>query len=421
MTDTGVKMPHKISDWNPVHLTDAIVKQQPPPTQPNRLRRDTTEIGLALCVTRNGSKSFVLNYTTRGGRERRYTIGRVSDWSTVAARQEARRLNQLIDQGSDPLADVEEKRAAPTMNELADRFVAEHLPRKRPMTADAYKRILDLHVRPHFGLHLKVNDVRFEDCDALHRAVSKRGGPYIANRTIAVLSKMFSLACRWHMRSDNPAKGIERNPEAKRKRYLSGDELRRLLKALKDHSDQQSANVVRLALLTGRRRGEILGARWADIDLGTGVWTAPGSTTKQRTDHSAPISAPARQLLSEIREQQLSKRRTLGEFVFPSPGSDSGHQVTVKKSWAALCRAAGIAELRFHDLRHSFASTLASGGASLPLIGQLLGHSNPLTTHRYAHLFDDPQRAAVEKVGAIITAATKDAPPAQPILLKSPK
>ena len=138
-----------------------------------------------------------------------------------------------------------------------------------------------------------------------------------------------------------------------------------------------------------------MSARWADLNLTAGVWIKPGSSTKQRTDHVSPLSAPARQLLAGIRE------RTDSEWVFPSD-SARGHRVAFQKDWVAICKAAKISGLRIHDLRHSFASQLASGGASLPLIGALLGHSNPTTTHRYAHLFDDSQRAAVERVGAVI-------------------
>ena len=101
-------------------------------------------------------------------------------------------------------------------------------------------------------------------------------------------------------------------------------------------------------------------------------------------------------MLTELR------RRTNGPWVFPAD-SKPGHRVTVQKSWLALCAAAGIEGLRIHDLRHGFASQLVSSGASLPLIGSLLGHANPQTTHRYAHLFDDPQRAAVERIGKIVT------------------
>jgi integrase len=216
-----------------------------------------------------------------------------------------------------------------------------------------------------------------------------------------VLGKMFALAIKWKMRRDNPCKGIEKNPEGKRKRYLSGDELVRLTTALIKHPDRQAANIVRLLLLTGARRGEVLAAKWDDIDLSTGTWTKPASATKQAADHVAPLSAPARQLLSEIAGKEPTP-----EYVFPGNGA-GGHRTTIKRNWRHITKAAGITGLRIHDLRHSFASQLASGGASLPLIGALLGHSNPVTTHRYAHLYDDPQRAAVERVGAEVEAATR--------------
>ena len=159
-------------------------------------------------------------------------------------------------------------------------------------------------------------------------------------------------------------------------------------------------------LLTGARKGEVLSARWGDIDLEAGIWTKLGSTTKQKSDHVAPLSAPALQLLKEIQQQQTAKQRTLGTFVFPAD-SESGHTVDIKGFWGKLRRDAGIANIRMHDLRHSFASQLASSGKSLLMIGALLGHSDPSSTARYAHLFQDPQRAASEKVGAAIAAADK--------------
>jgi integrase len=388
------------------HLTDAAIRRLPIPTKGNRVFFDSTVKGFGCRVTAAGSRSFILNYVTRGGRERRYTIGSCGDWTTTEARTEAKRLRQLIDQGGDPLADVQAERAAPTVTELCDRFEAEHLPRKRLGTAEDYRRMLRVWIRPHFGEHAKVQDVRFKDVDALHRRITKSGSPYRANRVIAVLSKMFSLAIRWGMRDSNPAKGIEKNTEYSRRRYLSAAELAALTKALAKYPDKRSADAFRFLLLTGARRGEVLAARWADIDLTEGKWSKPPASIKQKDHHEAPLSAPARQLLSEIRAEQGDKRHALPEYVFPGSG-ETGHIVEIKKAWRRICKDAGIANLRIHDLRHSFASQLASGGASLPLIGALLGHSNPSTTHRYAHLFDDPQRAAVEKVGAVITAAGK--------------
>ena len=115
-----------------------------------------------------------------------------------------------------------------------------------------------------------------------------------------------------------------------------------------------------------------------------------------RADHRIPLSAPARQLLTNIRKQDETAK-----FVFPGPGP-RGHRTSVKRDWAQVCKAAGIAGLRVHDLRHSYASQLASAGVGLHVIGALLGHSQPQTTHRYAHLFDDPLRQATERVGAIV-------------------
>jgi integrase len=217
-----------------------------------------------------------------------------------------------------------------------------------------------------------------------------------------------------------------------------------LAAALSEHSDRRSADAVRLLILTGARRGETLSATWDQFDLAAGVWTKPSAATKQRKSHRIPLSPPARQHLVSIRERQDGSER----FVFP--GDKPGAPLTdVKKSWAALtakatvllwasqpetaegklvarlcdrkpdgalptlaeCRAAakdlaaGLTDARLHDLRHSFASVLVSGGASLPLIGAMLGHTQVSTTARYAHLADDPLRAAAERVGAVWEAA----------------
>jgi integrase len=400
------------------HLTDAGVKRLPTPKKGKDITLDDEIVGFGVRTTAAGARSYVLRYTTRAGRERTYTIGDATVWRCTDARAKARELRRDIEDGGDPLADIEDERAAPSMVDLMERFRAEHLPRKRPRTGADYEQLIANHIAPHFGKHVKVADVTFADCDALHRKITRSGSTYAANRCIAVLSKMFSLAVRWGMRERNPCKGIEKNTEYGRRRYLSPDELVRITGALAKYPDKQAADILRLLLLTGARRGEVLAMRWADVDLTEGVWSKPPSSTKQKEHHQTPLSAPARLLLSEIREQHAREhpKRPLPEFVFPSHSS-AGHVVEIKKPWRHVTKAAAITGLRVHDLRHSFASTLASGGASLPLIGALLGHSNPATTARYSHLFADPQRAAVEKVGAVITAAGKPTP-APPVKLK---
>ncbi len=376
-------------------ITDQVVKKLDVPPKGNRIVYDTEVKGFGARITAKGARSFILNYRNKRGSERRYTIGRFPDWGTTAARNRAKELKRAIDVGHDPLAERAGARDAPSVRDLCERFDEEHLPKLRKASQRDYRAVIKNNIEPALG-KLPVAEVEFSDIDGLHRKITKTGATYQANRTVAILSKMFSLAIRWGWIERNPAKGIERNQESKRHRYLSGDEMLRLTKALDEHEDQQASNIFRMLLLTGARRGEVQSARWDQFDMEAGVWTKPGSTTKQKTVHRAPLSAPARQLLSEIRSMSDGN----SAFVFPS---GQNHRVEVKRNWAAICKAAEIEDIRIHDLRHSYASLLASGGASLPVIGALLGHSQPATTARYAHLMDDPLRAATESVGAIIT------------------
>ena len=371
-------------------LTDQFMRRLKPPPKGNKLHYDDLISGFAARVTAADAKAFVVNYYSNG-RERRFTIGAWPDWSVAAAREEAKRLKRHIDGGGDPVGEHRADREAPTVNDLCDRFEEEHLPRKRPTTQYDYRGILRAIVRPALGKR-KVASLAFEDIDRLHRDVAKNNGPYRANRTIAVFSKMCSLAMQWRWLPTNPCRGIERADEQKRKRYLNAAELERLSKALTEHDDRDAADIFRLLLLTGARRGEVLAMRWDDYDSESGIWSKPGATTKQKTTHVIPLSAPARQL--------LASRERVSEYVFP--GRAGAHRIEIKGNWARVCAVAKIKGLRVHDLRHSYASQLASAGIGLHVIGGLLGHTQPQTTHRYAHLFSDPLRAATEKVGAII-------------------
>lgn len=412
-------------------LNDSIVKALPLPAKGNKITYDSDVKGFGVRVTAAGARSFILNYRTRYGRERRYTIGSYPDWKTGPARDEASNLKKLVDVGQDPMEQVEADRGAKSVADLCDRFEEEHLPKCRPSTQRDYRALIKNEIRPALK-HVKVAELSFSAIDDLHRKITKRGARYVANRTIAVMSKMLSLAIKWGWRADNPAIGIERNQEEKRHRYLSPAELATLTKALAEHGDQQAANIVRLLLLTGARRGEAQAMKWADVDLQVGAWTKPGSTTKQKTIHRVPLSAPARQLLSNIHtaavaaSEDKKRPRPMSEFVFPGRGG-KGYRMEIKHQWAELCRSAGIvdaritkdakgkertvwvATARLHDLRHTYASVLASAGLSLPIIGALLGHSQPATTARYSHLMDDPLRQATERVGAIVMPTSEGA------------
>jgi integrase len=348
--------------------------------------------GFGLRVTAAGAKAFILNYRA-SGQERRLTIGGFPSWGISRARAEARELRVRIDRGEDPLAERVALREAPTVRQLADRYIDEHLPKKRPSSAAHDRAMLDYWVIPALGAR-KVASVRPADIEELHARVTRKGKPIQANRVVALVSKMFQLAIKWEIRPDNPCRGaVDRNPEVRRKRYLSAAEIARLSVALGECKDRQAADAIRLLLLTGARRGEVEGATWSQFDLDAGTWLKPGSTTKQKTDHLVPLSAPALMLLSEM------GRGRPEEYLFPS---GDGH-LNLRHAWDGVRKAAGLVDLHLHDLRHSFASILVSAGASLPLIGALLGHSNPATTSRYAHLMIDPLRDAAERVGVVVS------------------
>jgi integrase len=223
--------------------------------------------------------------------------------------------------------------------------------------------------------------------------------PYQANRFLALLSKMLSLAVKWGWRTDNPVKGIERFQEERRERWLSDRELSQLLSVLIAHPNQRAANAVRLQLLTGARLGEVLNARWSDFDLDRGVWTKPSHHTKQKRTEHIPLSGPTLALLIEMREKADPNEANL------LPGNASGRPLQdIKKFWKAVTEQAGIADYRLHDNRHTHASHLVSSGLSLEIVGRLLGHTNPTTTKRYAHIADSPLRAATERFGAKLDA-----------------
>ncbi len=378
-------------------LSDTMVRRIAAPPAGNRVHYDGEVKGFGIRITAAGAKSFVLNYRA-GGRERRITIGSYPDWTVVAAREQAKQLKRRVDVGEDPMGDRHAARTAPTVQGLADRYLAEHAPRKRERSAAEDASLLRQHILPLLG-RMRVASLRRADIEAMHREVSK-DTPIRANRAVALMSKMLSLAVGWEMRPDNPCRGIERNPENKRERYLTPSELERLMTALAEHPYQSSACAVRLLLLTGSRRNEVLSATWGQFDLDAGVWTKPASNTKQAKSHRIPLSAAALRLLAEMRA------RAEGPALFP--GRRGGEQQRgLKTFWTAICRTARIEGVRLHDLRHSYASYLASAGLSLPVIGALLGHTQAATTQRYTHLLDDALRAATEHVGTIVTVAGK--------------
>jgi integrase len=362
---------------------------------------DTELRGFGCKITPKGRRSYLLYYRTVDGQQRKPALGTHGALTCEQAREIARAMLADVARGGDPKAAERARRSAPSVAELADRFLAEHAATKKRSSSTRMDKInLRLHVLPALG-RLRVQDVTRADIAQLHHGM--RSTPGAANRVLALLSKMFNLAERWGLRPDhtNPCRHVERYAERKMERFLLGDELARLGAALAEaeRNGTEMPSViaaVRLLILTGARAGEILSLRWEHVDLASGCLRLPTSKTGRKLIH---LNGPALEVLSNC-----ARRRTESPWVIE--GGKAGRPlVNIRKPWHRMRQSAGLTDVRLHDLRHSFASVAVAGGLSLPMIGALLGHSQPATTARYAHLAADPLRAAAELIGARLGAA----------------
>src|SRR5438874_1845935 len=361
---------------------------------------DTEVKGFGLRVQRGGSKSYIVHYRTGSGRRaplRKLTIGKHgAPWTPEQARSEAKRLLGIVETGADPAADKIARKEAPTVADLAERFLAEHAEAKRKAsTATEYRRLLDRIILPALGKR-KVIEITRQDVGKLHHSL--RQAPYQANRVLAVLSKMFNLAERWGLRPDglNPCRHVEKFGERKRERMLSSAELGRLGEALSAHAGSPyTAAAVKLLVFTGARLNEVLSLRWDWIDFDRGEARLPDSKTGAKTLHLPP---PALSVLAELPRLDGNPHVIVGH-------KTGAAMVNLEKPWRAIRATAGLDDVRLHDLRHAFASVAASSGMGLPIIGKMLGHTQAATTNRYAHLASDPVKAAAAAVAAKIAAA----------------
>lgn len=360
--------------------------------------------GLALLVKPDGRRRWVLDYRS-GGRQRRMTLGDASGLPASEALRIARRHRVAIDQGKDPLAEKEEARRADaanvTLTTFFKRYIEEYATgKKKPRSVKDDEWMFDTNIKDALG-RIRVAELTEADVARLHRQITKRPAPILANRMLALMSTMMTCAERWHMRPphSNPCRYVVRNREKKAHRFLSGEQLAALGKTLAEIEKADKAAeeyelpsviaAIRLLLFTGCRRGEILELKWSDVDLENGLLDLPESKTGRKT---IVLNAPARQVLTELEKQKT------GEYVVTGRYKDKP-LVGLPHAWIRIRRRAGLDGVRLHDLRHSYASTGAGLGASLPVIGALLGHTVAQTTARYAGVAADPRREAAERIG----------------------
>ena len=362
--------------------------------------------GFGVRVHPTGSKVYMVHKRS-GGKSRRVTIGRHGVWSLDAARREAGGIIASLKNGDTPARAGAENgsNSGPPIAELAEQYMAEHVAvRCKPTTARSCRHIFDNYLLPQFG-RKRLGEITPEQVAALHYRLREKATT--ANQVIGLLSRLFHKAAKsgYAPEGGNPCRFIKKYPTRSCERFLSEREFVRLGTVLdeleaKGKISTTAAAGLRLLMLTGCRRNEILTLRWEDVDLEHDEIRLPDSKTGAR---AVPLSPTARQVLSSL------PRQPDNPWVISGRGSRA-RLSNLNATWGVVRKKAGLDDVRIHDLRHSFASRALSLGESLPMIGKLLGHSKVQTTARYAHLARDSVKVAAERVSDSL-AADLNSPP----------
>lgn len=401
-------------------ITKRVLDRLHAPQKGERWLWDRDLKGFGVKVLPSGRKVYAVKYRVPGDRvTRKFTLGLHGALTPDQARARATQVLASATRGEDPGRDRSARKAAPTVAELAPDYLASVRARRRPRTADQYERQLEAYLLPELG-STKVADVTRAQISRLHLRL--RETPYQANRVLAMCSAFFTWAIRHGYRPDqaNPCRLVERFPEEGRERFLSLEEYRRLGAALKVAETEglplegdalenarkygfaertlpnpMAVAAIRLLLFTGCRFSEIVTLRWKDVDEERRILTLRESKTGKG---ERPLNLPALEVLRGL------PREAGSPFVFPGI-KRKAPLTSVRRLWHRIREHAGLKDVRLHDLRHSFASVGAAAGASLPIIGGLLGHTQARTTQRYAHLANDPLHAAAEATAVEVAAA----------------
>jgi integrase len=351
--------------------------------------RDAKTRGFAVAVYPTGARTFVL-YRKIQGRPERVIIGKWPDLPVEQARKIADRMNGEIAEGKNPAEERRAKRLEGTFKSLWEQYLAEYARRNKRARSVAEDE--GIHKRYLSGWDSRrLSTITRRDARHLHADIGEQHGTYAANRTLALVSKMFNFAIaakEW--RGDNPCKGVEKFDEEERTRFLTGDELPRFLKALAEEPSQDFREFISLALLTGARRGNVVAMRWDEIDFSGAVWTIPASKAKGRKEIVIPLAGPAMKIL-EPRRKRISS-----EWVFPSSEAECGHVTEFRKPWSELLKRAKITGLRLHDVRRTLGTWMSKGGTVVAVIKAAMGHKDITTTQIYTQAENPEVRRAFE-------------------------
>lgn len=365
---------------------------------------DNQQRNLSLIVTSTGTKSFYVQ-RTHHGITTRFLLGRANEMDLRDARTKASEYAREIAAGKSKQEILNTPKRNLTLNEYADYYIEHHAkPHKASWRYEASN--YRVHVKNNPFAERLLSHVQAADIQQLHTALGSNRGHVIANRVLSMLAIMFNKAIDdGYYPHANPAAKIKRFREYARSRFLSGDELPAFWSALEQTQDNNIRDYIILSLLTGARKGNVLGMKWENIDFSQQEWHIP--KTKNGDAQTIPLVGAAMEILNR---RYLEKKM---EYVFPPQRSDSTspHMVQVKRAWDKIMVTAGFKnehgqwlreKLTLHDLRRTSGSWQTKTGASAFVVGKSLGHKSPKSTQIYARMDLDPVRTSLTKAADAI-------------------
>jgi integrase len=380
-----------------VNFTKKTLDRLELPAEGKRLRiYDLQTKGLLVDVTAAGSKTFYCRRKIKGVSNWQ-RIGPYPEISIEQARGFAAQINAEVAKGVNPGDLRKALRQEPTLAELFSEYIERHAKKSRKtwtVMLQDFERNLGM------WKDRRVSSISRSDVEKLHVALQQRRGHFTANRTVQLLRAVYNKGLQWRIFSgENPASGISLFPEKPRDRFLSAEEAARLLSELEKETNADTRDFVKLAMMTGARKSNILSMRWVDLNLDAGIWCIP--ETKNGTSQEIYLTFIEIEMLKE--REAISK----SEFVFPGRGKTK-HLLDPKRSWAAIRKRAGLEDITIHDLRRSLAASMASSNANVALIKSALNHKDMKTTlNVYALTGKDAERKAREKAHELWDKALK--------------
>lgn len=348
-----------------------------------------------------GQGTYYLRYKDTNGKTCHQKIGRTTDINLNDARKKAKALKSEIALGSDPRAEDKARKAIPTLTQfMQDHYIPYVKPRKRTWWKD--EDMFRLRLKSEFG-HKRLNQITRQQIQAFHTGVKSEGkSASTCNHYIKMLRHALNLAVEWDMLEKNPAAGIKLFHEDNQvEHYLGAEELDLLLHILRTDENRSVCLIALFLLSTGARLNEALQAKWGHVDRERRVWRIPSANSKSKKVRAVPLNDSAIDVLEEL--------DTEGSFEYLFINRKTGEPyTTIYKVWCRIRNNAGLPHLRIHDLRHQYASFLVNSGRTLYEVQQILGHSDPMVTQRYAHLSTKALQIAANSAADIISGAMKE-------------